>query len=59
MRRNTSLRERKHLVENYSYMHASSEIIFLSRRIVFQMCQRKRLKTSCLFALIYIEGERK
>ena len=33
MRRNTSLRERKYLEANFSYMHASSEIIFRSRRI--------------------------
>ena len=58
MQRNTLLWERKDLVENFSYMHVSYVLVFRSRRIVFKVSM-KPPQTFCLFALIYIEGERK
>ena len=58
MRRNTSLREQKHLVENYSYMHASSEIIFLSRRIVFQVSTKTPQNFLFVCTYLHRRGEK-
>ena len=53
----TTLTKNKQQFETHGFGCVSQQNTFVLDELSFR-CQRKRPKTSCLFALIYIDGER-